>query len=226
MTTNPNEYLNKELFEITTGILLGDANLQKPKSCKYYRLRFAQNSKRKDYVQWLFKKYKNSSAIYVDGLENTQKPLLRQSVINESTYLTKKHHKKEKVFWFQTRITSAFNKHADIFYYKSSQKKLCNDLTIFNKLLTPVVLAYWYMDDGSWPNKKSKSFILCTHGYELNEVNYLSDLLNKKFDLITKIRFNKNQPIIAISSKCYNNFRVLIYPILINIKSMKSKFPF
>ena len=58
MTTDKNEKLKSEIFEITTGILLGDGNLQKPKGCKYYRLRFAQNSIREDYVIHLLQKYK------------------------------------------------------------------------------------------------------------------------------------------------------------------------
>lgn len=58
MTTYKNEKLKPEIFEITTGILLGDGNLQKSSGCKYYRLRFAQNSIRKDYVINLLQKYK------------------------------------------------------------------------------------------------------------------------------------------------------------------------
>jgi hypothetical protein len=57
MTTNLNEILKLELFEITTGLLLGDGNLQKPKGCRYYRFRFAQNSLREDYVNHIFNKY-------------------------------------------------------------------------------------------------------------------------------------------------------------------------
>lgn len=58
MVTFADEKLTSEMFEITTGILLGDGNLQKPKGCKYYRLRFAQNYIRQDYVIHLLEKYK------------------------------------------------------------------------------------------------------------------------------------------------------------------------
>ena len=47
MTTKKNEKLIDDVFEITTGLLLGDANLQKPKQCQYFRLRFAQNQKKR-----------------------------------------------------------------------------------------------------------------------------------------------------------------------------------
>lgn len=69
MTTDKNEKLKSEIFEITTGILLGDGNLQKPSGCKYYRLRFAQNSIRKDYVIHLLQKYKYGLEIK-DGIKS------------------------------------------------------------------------------------------------------------------------------------------------------------
>ena len=50
--------LSNELFEITTGLLLGDGNLQKPRTCVRYRFRFAQEATRKDYVLYLFDKYR------------------------------------------------------------------------------------------------------------------------------------------------------------------------
>lgn len=59
MTMLAGEKLTSEMFEVTTGLLLGDGNLQRPSGCKYYRLRFTQNSIRKDYVLHLFYKYKN-----------------------------------------------------------------------------------------------------------------------------------------------------------------------
>lgn len=47
MTSEKNEKLSLEAFETSSGgLLLGDGNLQKPKGCKYYRFRFAQNQKR------------------------------------------------------------------------------------------------------------------------------------------------------------------------------------
>ena len=220
--TPPNEQLNSYLFEITTGILLGDGNLQKPKSCRYHRLRFSQNQKRHDYVDWLFSQYKNDSLLG----DNYQYQLIRQNQPFEFNYVTPKTEKKEIGFGFQTRISSAFNDHENIFYSQNStKKKLCFDLNVFNTLLTPIALSYWFMDDGTWPNKNARSFVLCTHGFTMNEVEFFSNLLNNKFDLITTVRFNKTQPIISISAKCFERFKALIAPEISRIPSMINKFP-
>ena len=221
MVNPANEKLNPEIFEITTGILLGDANLQKPSGCRYYRLRFAQNSVRQDYVIHLFKKYQNGVKT-----NDSIKPLVTQTKPRLYLYKTKINKLNKKSYCFETRLSSAFNEHANIFYFdQSSKKNLCNNLDIFYDILTPKALAYWYMDDGTWPNKKAKSFQLCTHGYTVEQVTYLSNLLNTKFKLITTIGFNKKQPIIRISSKSYEIFNDLIYDTLIKIASMQAKFP-
>ena len=220
MVNPANEKLNPEIFEITTGILLGDANLQRPSSCRFYRLRFAQNSIRQDYVIHLFKKYKNGVKI------DSTKPLISQTEPRLYLYKTRVNKLNKKSYCFETRISSAFNEHANLFYFnQSSKKNLCNNLDIFYDILTPKALAYWYMDDGTWPNKKAKSFQLCTHGYTVKQVTFLSNLLNTKFKLITTIGFNKKQPIIRISAKSSEIFKDLIYDTLIKIPSMQNKFP-
>ena len=222
MTTVENEKLKSEIFEITTGILLGDGNLQKPSNCKYYRLRFAQNSIRKDYVIHLLQKYKY-------GLETNDciktKYLINRDEPRVYLYQTKINKLNKQSYAFETRLSSAFNEHADIFYFNgSSKKKLCNNLNIFYKILTPKALAYWYMDDGTWPNKKANSFQICTHAYTQEQVQFLCDVLKIKFNINAKLSFNKQQPIIYISAKSYNIFKDLIYNTLIEIPSMQNKF--
>jgi hypothetical protein len=221
MATAKNEKLNDEVFEMTTGLLLGDGNLQKPKQCNYFRFRFAQNEKRQDYVNWVLKNYKK-------GLVNpiSKKPLVVRETPHVYEYLTSKNKNPAKSFRFQTRISSAFDKDAEVFYANNSTKKnLWNDLSCFDKYLTPRALAYWYMDDGTWTSKTSYSFLLCTHGFRFEDVVYLSNLLNKKFELITKVRLNRKQPVIAISTKCYPIFKSLISLYIDKIPSMESKFP-
>ena len=222
MVTNENEKLTSEIFEITTGILLGDGNLQQPKGCKYYRLRFAQNSIREDYVIHLLEKYK--TGLQINPLIKT-KPLVNRIKPRIYSYTTRINKLKKESHSFETRISSAFNEHANIFYSnKSSKKNLCTNLDIFYNIITPKALAYWYMDDGTWPNKKANSFQLCTHGYTIEQVQYLSNILNVKFKLVTKVAFNKKQPIVRISAQSYFTFKELIYDILIKIPSMQNKF--
>lgn len=224
MTTDKNEILKSELFQITTGLLLGDGNLQKPKTCKYYRFRFAQTGLREDYVNHLFSKYRYGlEEIKTDKL----KPLIRQSKPRLYKYSTKVNKLLKKSYCFETRISSSFDKHAEIFYSgQSTKKKLCDNITCLYDLITPISLAYWYMDDGTWPNKKARSFVLCTHAYKSEEVEYLSELLTNKFNLKTNIGINKGRPILRISAKSYNILKELIFYTIKQIPSMESKFPF
>jgi LAGLIDADG DNA endonuclease family len=62
MTTD-NQQFKPELFQIVTGNLLGDGNLQKPKGCQFYRFRFSQNFEHADYINHLLKKYKKGVVI-------------------------------------------------------------------------------------------------------------------------------------------------------------------
>ena len=48
--------------------------------------------------------------------------------------------------------------------------------------LTAVSLAFWVMDDGSY-NKSKGHVILCTDSYSKEDVNYLMNILNNKFEL-------------------------------------------
>jgi hypothetical protein len=59
MVYSNNEKLTATAVEITTGLLLDDGNLQKPRTCRNYRFRFGQNSTRKNYVWHVFKIYQN-----------------------------------------------------------------------------------------------------------------------------------------------------------------------
>ena len=69
-------------------------------------------------------------------------------------------------------------------------------INIFN-LLTPLSLAYWIADDGSW-NKVSKYVTLCTDSYTLEEILKLIEVLNTKFNLR------------CYKVKCGNGFRIII----------------
>ena len=119
MTTKKDEKLTAEVFEITTGLLLGDANLQKPKQCKYFRLRFAQNQKREDYVNVVLQKYRNG---LMDPI--SIKPLVVSKTPHRYLYLTSKHKKPEISLSFQTRLSSAFEEHAQIFRQINKKKAM------------------------------------------------------------------------------------------------------
>lgn len=115
MTSQKNEKLESELFEITTGLLLGHGNLQRPKTCKHYRVRFAQNQHRLDIVFLLLNRVENVLPVHANGPLTCQ-PLIKCDQPDQYEYLTAVNKKRLLSFSFQTRICSAFDLHAQYFY--------------------------------------------------------------------------------------------------------------
>lgn len=80
-------------------------------------------------------------------------------------------------------------------------------------------LAYWFMDDGGKldynKNSSNKSIVLNTQSFSEKEVEYLSQGLNKKYNLICEIRANKGKKVIVIKSESYSLFRKLIDPYIL-----------
>lgn len=58
--------------------------------------------------------------------------------------------------------------------------------TNIDKLLSPVGLAYWYMDDGVF-HKTSGGFSLATNSFTLAEVQFLINILKDKLILNVKL---------------------------------------
>lgn len=124
MVYSDNERLTAVAFYITTGLLLGDGNLQKPKTCRNYRFRFGQNSMRKDYVWHVFKIYQNSLEQVDKHNISKQKQLITTKLPRIYQYVTRKNKLNRLSINFETRISSAFSEHAKIFYSNNSSKKI------------------------------------------------------------------------------------------------------
>ena len=109
-----------------------------------------------------------------------------------------------------------FNYYRDLFY-KNGKKEVPKNL---GEILTPLGLAYWICDDGSY-NKDSNRIIIATNSYELEEVDLILEVLNKNFNLICyKYKVNKGY-IVVIPSRSLNQLQLLLKPIM--PKMMKFK---
>src|SRR5258708_33292389 len=94
---------------------------------------------------------------------------------------------------FYTSCLVYFNELYDLFYILSKKMVPINILY----LLTPLSLAYWIADDGSW-NKVGKYVNLCTDSFTLEEILQLIEVLNIKFNLR------------CYKVNCGNGFRIII----------------
>lgn len=145
--------------------------------------------------------------------------------------LSPPHLNSERNMWsFQTISHTDFKKLAELFVLNNSRvkcKKQIKPLLVENHL-TPLGLAYWFMDDGekSSYNKDyvRKGFIFNTHGFQESEVELLCQGLETKFGFEWWLKPNKNKHIIVISAKSSEKMMALIDDFI--ILSMRHKLPY
>lgn len=119
------------------------------------------------------------------------------------------YHKIFKVYqsgyYFNTLTLPCFNYFNDIFY---KNKLKIVPLNIY-ELLTPIGLAFWIMDDGTY-HKRDKYLILCTDNFSNTDVLKLVFVLQDKFKLYCRTEAkNKNLRIVIkrkinVYSKIFN----------------------
>ena len=200
--------------KILPGILLGDAHLSTQNNGKTYRFHVYQSEKHKKYVFHLYEIFKEWCL---------SKPQIIQRTYKSGIY----KGEKATMISFKTISSGSFRFYAHNFINQFAIEKNVKLTKKVPKLiyrwLTPISIAYWYMDDGSIKDKKSKAVYFNTQGFSLMEVKLLCDILNTKFTLVAKLVKKKNKYQIYISSKRYTTLKKLIYPYL--IKEMLYKFP-
>ncbi len=91
--------------------------------------------------------------------------------------------------------------------------------------LTPIGLAYWFMDDGGKldynKNSKNKGVVLNTQSFPSTEVKLIALKLTEKLSLDCEVSSNKGKKIIVI--KNYSIFISLVDPYI--IPEMRYKLP-
>lgn len=190
----PNKFkITKFQKEVLIGLILGDARLEQSPNLLTYRLKIEQSIDKKEYIEHLY------------------------NIFKDWTLSEPKQNRNNLVF--QTRFSKSlvfFGKQ----FYINKKKKIPK---LIHRWLTPISIAYWYMDDGSIKSKQSKGVFFNTQGFTFKEVKYLSNILTDKYNLKTSLRKQKTGYQIYVSGYSYENLRKLIYPYLIN--SMYYKFP-
>ena len=155
--------LPKDLQEILVGLLLGGVCAQKRETKCRTCLYFEQGIKYKDYIFHLFELFK---------LHSRSEPKISERIADKRT---------GKIYTrvqFATNSLSCFNELYHTFYPKGKKIVPWN----IGELLTPLGLAYWICDEGSF-NQKHKCIKIATNSYTLQEVDLLLGVLRSKFNL-------------------------------------------
>lgn len=176
------------------GKILGDGHIETANN-KTFRLKIEHSIKQKEYVDWMYEKLKDFSSA---------PPKIKAKTPNNS-------------YWFNTRYSGNLRFYAQQFY-KDDIKIIPK---IIHKLITPLSLAIWFMDDGLFKSNRHKTFIIHSLGYKKNELKLIIKLLEDKFNIKSTLHKQYDKWRIYIKSESADNFRNLIEPYIID--SMRYK---
>jgi hypothetical protein len=175
---------NKYLQQAMVGLLLGDGTLVKKYEGGATYFKFAQSIIHEDYLFHVFTLFKEQ------GLVNMLAPSKGQSIIKGIT-----HHWNQ----FSTKSILEWNSlHAN--WYAKGVKVIPADIY---EQLTPVALAYWFMDDGGW----TKTGIhMSTNSFTREDTIRLMKVLQSKYGLKCSIHSRNRIYIWAGSCHDFINF--------------------
>lgn len=205
---------NLDTISILIGAILGDTHLEKRSRGKGTRIKFEQSSKNVEYLMWLHS-YFSSRGYCNPKIPKLTKRIKETGVFfhysfNSYTFsslnwLHEMFYKKvemdiinsdyfsSEILKFKSKIlnvpfkTEGSNLNSEIVYIRSAistkyVKVIPNNLEEF---LTPLSLAIWFSDDGSKSGKGAK---ITTNCFTLEELQFLCDILNRKYNITASIQ--------------------------------------
>jgi hypothetical protein len=187
--------------EIVLGTVIGNASMRKSKTDGAH-IKFEQKKSSSEYVDHLY-------LIFQDWVGTP--PQTRNIEENLPT-------SREPV-WFRTYSHSAFLFYYNQFYDESGNKRIPS---ILKKQLTARVLAYWYMDTGSF-SLGNEDYYLHTQGFTKEELINVCIIFKEKFNLKVSPHLDKGNWKLYIWKESGDAFSALIKPYILPIFSYKLK---
>lgn len=148
----------QDTISFMIGMLYGDGHLSKGKYAKNYNLGCTHNPKQYDYLIW--KMNTISETLGKKYWVRTKKSHFGGKAITE------KNKGKEYLMYVGTMGTHTLVTKMHNLMYNSDNKKIAT-LDIL-RLLTPIGLAIWYMDDGNLAYKKNPDGTICSREVSLH----------------------------------------------------------
>ena len=159
--------MNEKQRSIMVGTLLGDGHLETQNQGRTYRLKIEHSIKQKDYTDFLYRNFKS----WANDVPKEKKKVVRGKIYTN--------------YYFQTRNVGEFRFYGQIFYDKNGKKVIPD---FIDKLLSPLALAVWFMDDGSAKSKQHKALILNTQCFSKRDLRLLINAFEKRFNVEVKLR--------------------------------------
>ena len=162
--------LDEQTRSIIVGTLLGDGHLETQNHGRTWRLKIEHSVRQKEYTDWLYEYLKKWVL---------QSPKEKTKVVKGKTYTN---------VWFSTISDGKFRFYGQQFYDKDGKKHVPSQI---DKMLTPLALAVWFMDDGSAKSRQHKALILNTQCFTKRDQKLLIKTLSEKFEVEAKLRPQK-----------------------------------
>ena len=182
--------LTSKQREVLVGKLLGDGHLETQDRGRTFRLNVEHGIAQREYVIWLHK-------IFLPWVLNPPKEKIQERAGKEN-----------RKIWFQTVSHPAFRFYGKQFY-REKKKQVPR---IIHRLLGPLALAVWFMDDGSRKSATHRALLLNTQAFDRRSLDRLRRVLQKSFGLETKLRRQREGFQIMIPASEADKFVALIEP--------------
>ena len=166
--------LTKEQQELITGSLLGDGTMQIGSGAINANFKVEQGLAQREYVEWKYK---------------ILKPLV--STEPKISYRYKESGERyEKSWWFRTMrhpLLTAI--HTEFYRKKDGKFKKVVPINLKSHF-SPLALAVWIMDDGSYSRGKID---MSTYSFTLEEIRFLQKCLKDNFAVVSKYFMDRNK---------------------------------
>jgi len=185
--------LTNKQRSLLVGTLLGDGHLETQSQGRTYRLKVEHSISQREYTDWLYEQFKD----FVHG-----------------NIYVKSRQVKGKTFTscgFTTYSLGLFRFYAHQFY-KEREKLIPKTI---KKLIDPLALAVWFMDDGSLKSAKHKTYIIHALGYKKGDLELVKRVFRSKFGIEVKIHRQYDKWRLYVASESAEEFKRLIKPHII-----------
>lgn len=179
--------------EIIIGKLLGDGHIETRTRGRTYRLKIEQSERQSPYVDWLYQELQNLAA---------SEPRRKVQRVNGKEYVK---------YWFNTASTGSLRFYGQQ-WYPNGKKIIPRQI---ERWVTPLVLAVWFMDDGSIKSQHHRAKIINTQSFTKDDIQRLIDLLDRKYGIKAKLRPQKEGYQMYLLSETIGIFENLIRPYIL-----------
>lgn len=179
---------------ILVGTLLGDGHLDTQNGRKTFRLKIEHTHSQRFYTQWLYEQLQDWVRT---PLASKSKSIGTSVTIHD---------------WFQTLSVVQFRFYGLQFYDNAGHKRVPK---IIRRLLTPLAMAVWFMDDGSAKSKHHKAIVLNTHSFSRRDITLLQQALSERYSIQSNIRAQKDGLQILITGADARKFMEIVRPYML-----------